>query len=262
MDARRRRITRHHHRAGADRRGVGRIPDALEFDGNHTFPSSELREALAVSADYLLAAHPFAPLSAYPASVRAALLRGYRNEGFPDAAITVTPDVARNKVRVQITEGPRFLAGDLSVEGVQAAPAAELVRALTEAHPGAADPIFAAEETVLADQRTAQNIPAEDDNPDRYFWEHGKPVDFDDDFAGSAEARTRRELAARGYPLAEVKAVLRRDNAARVAHLVLHVQEGRGARGHRGDPGNRPLKGPVTPERICSPVPGWCRARS
>ncbi len=205
--------------------------NAIEFEGNQSLPATALREGLAGAPEFLLAAHPSAPLADYPEVVRQALLRGYRNSGFPDVKVMVAPDPSRQQLRVKITEGPRFRSGDILVEGAQEVPAAELIRWLTEAHPKPADRLTAVVETVLQQWRTARGKPADgggssghdDDDP---VWTRDKPVSFAEDFPDRASARALAALAEHGHPLAAVTAVLRRDDAKGLAHLVLTVTEG------------------------------------
>jgi parvulin-like peptidyl-prolyl isomerase len=250
--------------AGALVGGRGAL-EALEFEGNASFSARALRGGLAGEPEFLAAAHPSAPLAEYLATVRRVLLRGYRNHGFPEAAVAAAPAAPLSKVRVKIIEGPRFKQGEVRVEGAGEVPAAELVRALTE--PAAkliADEVLEeAVETVLQEQRGPKTNPQAEamakelsarlpsvglgqlpanpalENVNAFraeqaarnaaseaIWRRGEPVSFDEDFLDRVAAKVRRVLGERGHPLATVKTALERDDAAQLGRLVVRIKEG------------------------------------
>ena len=54
----------------------------LKFKGVQTFTEDNIRAALGMNPDFLLAAHPTAPFPAYLETVRGLVTAGYRNSGF------------------------------------------------------------------------------------------------------------------------------------------------------------------------------------
>ncbi|MBI2496916.1 MAG: hypothetical protein HYV75_02960, partial [Opitutae bacterium] len=243
-----------------DREKVGALgePEALDFSGNLSFPARSVRDGLAGASEYLLAAHPLAPLEEYVAVIRQCVVNGYRNHGFPQVGISTEVDRNKGRVRVNIDEGPRFVQGDVRVEGAGEVPTEEIVRSLTEPAPPMADPLAEAVETALAMQRAPQQqqktammlqalneripsirtrpgaaagqpmiaMPGAPARDDITLWQRGQPVSFAKTFLGGIEATVRARLARKGHLLANVRAELEPEPAARCAHLVVRVQEG------------------------------------
>jgi hypothetical protein len=228
-------------------------PQAIDFEGNQSFPAAALRKGLAGWPDFLLAGHPAAPLADCLAAIRRALIRGYQQQGFPEAQVEVTVDGTRQRIRARITEGPRFRRGEVRISGAKAIPAASLVRALTEPPAQAPDRLTQAVQTVLAQQRApqsgqpaeaaikqvAEKLPSAQLGaapavaiPDLFagrgppadaYWIPGDPAPFTDDFPDLAGKEVRRLLAERGHPLADVTVSLRRDPATHLAHLSVDI---------------------------------------
>ena len=83
----------------------------------------------------LLAAHPAAPLDAYRDTLRDKIVLGYQRAGFPYAQVTARIDRESKKIHVTVKEGPRYMAGDVVVQGHQAVAAADLIKVLTSPGP-------------------------------------------------------------------------------------------------------------------------------
>ena len=118
-------------------RGAERVLDwgdwnRIEFSGNKTFTSQKIRDGLVADADFLLAAHPLASLPEYIETVKSRVELGYRSLGFPEPAVEVKLDEAASKVRVKITEGPRYRNGAVRITGATNIPVAKVIVQLTE----------------------------------------------------------------------------------------------------------------------------------
>lgn len=107
-------------------------PSRLGFAGLETFSSDAIRQALVWQLDFHLAAHPAAPLAEYLQSIQTLVLAGYRHGGFPEAKVTANLDDKGSNIVVKVTQGPRYLCGDIKVTGARSIPVAELTRQLAE----------------------------------------------------------------------------------------------------------------------------------
>ena len=105
----------------------------FDFEGAKTFPAEALRRALQLSSDFFEISHPLGPQDAYLEAVERKLRSGYQHAGFPEAQVTVRADAKAGRVRVKVTEGPRYLCGGVKVTGAQKMPAALIVQELTAA---------------------------------------------------------------------------------------------------------------------------------
>ena len=110
--------------------GLG-VTAVIEITGNKTFPTGDIRFALAGSYEYLMAAHPSAPFNDYASTVQTLILRGYRDAGFRDARVSAVPSENGAKLLVQVEEGQRFVKGEIRIVGAKAIPAGELIATLT-----------------------------------------------------------------------------------------------------------------------------------
>ncbi len=93
----------------------------LVFEGNVTFSTAQLRQALARDGSYVLASHPSAKLAGLPPVIRNGLLAGYLGAGFPKTEVDVSPDPAPDNpsLVVRIKEGPRYRMGEIHIEGTK-----------------------------------------------------------------------------------------------------------------------------------------------
>jgi hypothetical protein len=116
------------------RRYVGDLGSTrkLMFEGNRTFPAEELRKALGMDVGYVMASHPSAEFADFPPVIQKALHRGYLNEGFPKAVVEVTRGPARDGgcLVVKISEGPRYLMGEIRIAGTREVNPEDLLRKL------------------------------------------------------------------------------------------------------------------------------------
>ncbi|WP_395751020.1 ankyrin repeat domain-containing protein [Prosthecobacter sp.] len=115
-------------------RFVGRYSqeDRLVFEGNASFSASLLKRGLMSSSDFILAAHPAGRFEDFLKAVQECLLRGYGNEGFPDARIEAMHDPAKDVVRVRITEGRRYHWDTLKITGLSSIDAEAFLQQLVQ----------------------------------------------------------------------------------------------------------------------------------
>lgn len=91
--------------------------DRIQFVGNETFGSAELRSALGFDLDVLAAGHPQASLDHLLKLVESRVLDGYLHMGFPEATVSAECDERRPAIVVTIQEGPRFRCGKMEFAG-------------------------------------------------------------------------------------------------------------------------------------------------
>ena len=249
----------------AERKSVGHLgmPSAIEITGATTFTADELRSALAGSYAYLLAAHPSAPFHSYATTVKTQLVKGYRASGFRDARVTAEVSKAGDRLLVQVEEGRRFMQGDLRIEGVPAAFAAELIGVLT-AKPAPGPETLADRVTDFIEERAEQkrkaaaekiavklamqppssggvsaalDISASESGGSFLggslkrqkrtdpFWERGETFSFEGTSASADVRELRTVLAGRGKSLMGVKAKTTEDAATGRVDLTYHLTD-------------------------------------
>ncbi len=106
---------------------------SLAFEGNQTFSQINILRALGMTLDFHAQSHPSAPLADYLAWLQQKTLRGYQQAGFAKAGVTVKADRQAQRIRVRITEGPRFVCGEVRVSGLDKTLAEQLTARLREA---------------------------------------------------------------------------------------------------------------------------------
>lgn len=226
---------------GADAGKVGALGSAsrMVFEGNTTFTAEDLHRALRTHGDWLLAAHPEAPLEDYVEATRAALLRGYQRAGFPHVQISETRWLADpQRLLCVIAEGQRYMAGPVTVTGAESVPAEQIIAKLTTKEKKAADDFTKKDKPedkktlpTLVDVsetyapglsiKTKASEVADADSKD-IAWEIGKPAALDARRPADLQDLVVKQLGKAGRMQAkvEVKTVL--DESAYTA--ALHVK--------------------------------------
>ncbi len=110
-------------------------PERLVIEGTKTFSPKEIREALSLNPEFLLAADPDGPLYNCVATTERLICAGYRNTGFPDVQVKASADMKARTITVSVKEGPRYQAGEIRIRGNKAIPAAQLIARLTQPCP-------------------------------------------------------------------------------------------------------------------------------
>ncbi len=227
---------------GADAARVGVLGSAshLVFEGNKTFSAEQLYHGLRTHGDWLLAAHPEAPLADYEQATRAALLRGYQRAGFPQVQITQTRWLADpQRLLCVIVEGVRYMAGPVTVTGAQTVPAAQIIAKLTTKEKKPADHFTKkdkSEEQALPSNlavvsetkapglslKTKAQVTPESESKN-IAWEIGKPAALDARRPADLQDMVLKQLAQAGRMQAkvEVKTVL--DDTAHTAALQVNI---------------------------------------
>ena len=106
-------------------------PEHLEFTGNASFTSTNIRQALIAHARFLTASQPGASLEEFLNTIQEELVSGYQRNGFPEARVELDPTPTTERIAVRIYEGPRFLCRNVRVSGTTRAIAAQLISCLT-----------------------------------------------------------------------------------------------------------------------------------
>jgi len=105
----------------------------ISFEGLETYSVDEIRKGLHGCFEFWLAGHCAAPLDAFVDLLPELVRTGYRNGGFPEAAVTASVNGATGLIEVEVVEGPRYLCGDVIVDGARIIPVDSLVETLTAA---------------------------------------------------------------------------------------------------------------------------------
>lgn len=207
----------------------------LEFHGVKTFPTNDLVKALLQTPGYLVAAHPAAPGGELSPTLAKLLTEGYRNAGFRDAKVEVQLDEARRRVRVAVTEGPRWWAGKVRVERPGPIPVAELVRLLTERRPKA-EPVAHDPNNPLAMPQNQELDPV---------WETGTPVGLDARAVRVREQGVKDALEQLGFYFARFQLRLEPEPGGNKLDLVVTIEH----------PGPTGTLGPVEVEGLTRHTP-------
>jgi len=100
----------------ADTMGELEGPEYLLVKGAEAFTSENINLALFSDHEVLRASHPAAPRMPFAMIVRKKILLGYEHLGFPDARVETEFNDA-GKLIVTVSEGRRYAAGEMRVEG-------------------------------------------------------------------------------------------------------------------------------------------------
>ena len=152
-------------------------PDRIFFTGQKTFSEQQLRDAVNVNLEMMVAGHPKAELASFLTHTTKSIVAGYRQTGFPDAVVQSKYESARSAVVVSINEGPRYLKGDIEIDGAITIPVDRVRDYLTRRRPK--KPV---ESTVAAEPpkqvTVTGNVEQSSDETEDPIWEIGKPVPF------------------------------------------------------------------------------------
>ena len=111
-------------------------PEHLVVEGTHAFTAKQVTASLLWNFDVLMAAHPAAPLDDYLDVLRRKTTAGYRNAGISQRrGFRADARSPRGEVIIHVIEGPRYLAGEIRVQGQRTIPLPELIERLTRPYP-------------------------------------------------------------------------------------------------------------------------------
>ena len=156
-------------------------PEAIFFEGNKTFSAEVIRGALRSRVEFLLAAHPAAPLADYPPVIEKMVRVAYLHQGFPDVRVKASLEPTRGQVQVKLEEGPRFKTGGIRITGVKASSDPALQKRLRGALTG---------EEFEGKRST---------NDDKILWQKGAYAPFDEGATAEMKERVLAELAELNY---------------------------------------------------------------
>lgn len=183
--------------------------DALEFEGNQTFPTEAIHRGFRLHLGYHLAAHPTAPLGAYLTTLQSMVTEGYRRGGFSNPQVNVTLSPDQNRILVRIQEGHRFKAGVVRFKG-----------ALPMADPSVQEKLLNAL-AGLSFASPTNGMPTT--NLLRATWTKGAYVPFDEQAVDELKASVVQELGTLNFYRPDLKLTIVPDIARKEADLVVDM---------------------------------------
>lgn len=108
-------------------------PELWRIDGVEAFSISQMKGAVSNSIEFLRASYPNTKDADLLNAIRSAVLRGYHNRGYANVRVAADIDRTKNRVWIQVKEGPtdergaKFVAGDVIVTGVKRLSAERLI---------------------------------------------------------------------------------------------------------------------------------------
>lgn len=185
--------------------------DVVQFVGNDSFSSKQIRTALGLNLDVLLAGHPAAPFGELIQALDQKVTDGYLHQGFAEVDVTVRFDEQRSVVVVGIIEGKRYLAGKVEVTGTSTIPIDRLTARVTTPQPDTSVPSVPDAAGILP--RTQKPI-----------WSVGKPASFASGHWQSQREAFQKALQSLGYFDATFNVAARPD-ADGSATLVISIRD-------------------------------------
>jgi len=180
---------------GAEQEKVGNWHDTscFIFEGLQTFTSDEIIDGLSTNPEFILAAHPEAPLSEYIKTIQGRIITGYLRLGFPRVTVQVALHEERNQIQVKVEEGLRFICGDIIVSGAPNPPKNELIERLTP--------------------------------PDTPAWKKGEPAPFDKTYMESLKKRVKEAISEFGYYIPNLEINIQENPKNNTADLLINIKE-------------------------------------
>lgn len=201
-------------------------PQRIEIKGAVSFSAGEIRTALLNDRELLAASTASSPLGPYLIALHDRLVAGYRHMGFPDPVADVALDHRHGRILIAVTEGMRYVAGSVRVQGASDPITAEIVSALIQRQPGDKACRRLADQPL--DEQPWQWLdkdfsPQATNGP---LWVPNEPAPFDEVFMDEARRAVERAVAWQGFlsPKFEVK-VAPREGAERIADLVIQFSD-------------------------------------
>lgn len=206
----------------AEEQRVGSLGDRQHWHihGLESVEASKVLRRLSSDLPVQLAGHPQAPLADLPAVIEARLLIGLKHCGFRDARVTVRIDPSNQTIDIQVSEGTRFLAGNVVVAGVEGELADRIVASLTSSEVDHQDetPKFDSLGKVL---EWVGNGAASESK--KTVWKLDEPAPFDDVTLKGFKHQITRIIEDAGYGDAEFTvSIVQRDQ---FADLTIHIAD-------------------------------------
>lgn len=177
----------------------------IRFEGNETFESGDIRDALALDGEVQSTVDPNESLLMFQGTVLKRLIDGYRSKGFADVR-AIAVETERERLKILITEGPRYRCGELRIIGDESPDRELLSSALSSKE--------------LKDSR----------NPlagttDSKKWTSGKYVQFSDEWLSEMRKRIADVLEGMGYYYPDFNVELVTDSEEHLAHLQINIPD-------------------------------------
>lgn len=198
------------------------LTESLDFNGNQTFSTDLLRKSLADDAAYLLASHPRAPLNEFLEVLARRIVIGYQAGGFPQATATATAD--GDRVLVRLSEGSRFIAGKVLVQGNRIISTERMVSGLTTPQPKQQ-----AWYLKTSPKNDAKKDEKKIEKPEDPIWDSGKPAHCNDSFITNLTEQVTQLYAYQGHLKAQLIATLNYLPDHSVDLLITITDEGKEA---------------------------------
>ncbi|MEM6364851.1 MAG: hypothetical protein AAF745_10515, partial [Planctomycetota bacterium] len=199
----------------------------IEFSGNETFSSSVLLTALRSDLEFVLTATPSSSNVMIAETVGQRIRDGYRASGFADPDIFVEikelgSDTSLPRLKVQITEGPRFRAGRIEIQAPAEFDQGQLRKRLATPYPPS-DAMASYE--LINGQRQEIWLDEEGDEVrlKQPHWIEGEPVKFDS--IQRLNEHCQQVFAAMGYSRATYISRIETDEKTELATWHVDVLE-------------------------------------
>lgn len=170
--------------------------DRLIIEGTQHFESRDLRQILQSNFEVALAAHPDADLPGYLRAIKRTLQIAFQHSGCRAASVEASYDQARERIVVQVNEGPRHLCGEVKIVGCQKEIQKILVDCLTTG-----------------------------DDPVQIPWRTGEAAPFDGLIAADMRERVKKSLGDIGRLAAEFEIQIAVPTDTKDATLVVIVHD-------------------------------------
>lgn len=183
--------------------------EAFVFEGNKTFSSDTIMDELRRHMDFFLATHPAAPLGELAPQIAKLVQVGYRHRGFPEAQVDATLDSTAGRLRVAISEGPRYKTGAIRFTGVKEIQEPSVQSRLMDALAGLPTPAVATLET----------------NQLEAFWEKDGYPPFDEGATASIVTRLEAELETLNYYRPKLNVTVVPNASSKTADLQVEMAD-------------------------------------
>jgi TPR repeat protein len=191
--------------AEAERVGDLGRKECLVFEGTQAFSGAGILSPMEMRLEFYCRSDPAAALSDYLAWIERIVRQGYQRSGFAKVAVTAKADRKAQRIRVSVTEGPRFDCGAVKVTGLEPALAEQLTNRLQEA-------------AALSEPPQSAGLPCFP-----WPWREGSNVPADPASVTNFERSVVAALAELNRHQAEVQVQLALDDSRRLADLLIQV---------------------------------------
>jgi len=179
--------------------------ECLVFEGTQAFPGAGILSPMEMYLEFYWRSDPAAALSDYLIWIERIVRQGYQRSGFAKVAVTAKADREAQRIRVSVTEGPRFDCGAVKVTGLEPALAQQLTNLLQAA-------------AALSEPPQRAGLPCFS-----WPWREGSHVLADPASVTNFESSVVAALAELNRHQAEVQVQLAYDDSRRLADLLIMV---------------------------------------